>query len=67
MQKGKIKWFNPKKGYGFIEEDEGGKDIFLHVSALEAAGIQYLSEGETVSYEVATNKGRKNAVNIKKE
>ena len=67
MPSGKVKWFNAKKGYGFITDDETQKDIFLHVSALEAAGIQYLSEGETVSYEVATNKGRKNAVNIKKE
>ena len=45
MPSGKIKWFNPTKGYGFIENDDGGKDVFLHVSALEAAGIDTLEEG----------------------
>ena len=58
MSNGKIKWFNPTKGYGFIENDEGGKDIFLHVSALEQTGIDTLEEGD--------NQGRENAVNITK-
>ena len=64
MSKGKIKWFNPDKGYGFIENDEGGKDIFLHISALEQAGIDSLEEGQEVSFEIAENNGKKNATNI---
>ena len=66
MSNGKIKWFNPTKGYGFIENDEGGKDIFLHVSALEQSGIDTLEEGEAVSFEIGDNRGRENAVNITK-
>jgi len=66
MSNGKIKWFNPTKGYGFIENDAGGKDIFLHVSALEQAGINNLEEGEAVSFEIGDNRGRENAINITK-
>ena len=66
MTTGKIKWFNPTKGYGFIENDAGGKDVFLHVSALEQAGIDTLEEGEAVSFEIGDNRGRENAVNITK-
>jgi len=66
MSNGKIKWFNPTKGYGFIENDAGGKDIFLHVSALEQAGIDTLEEGEAVSFEIGDNRGKENAVNITK-
>ena len=66
MSNGKIKWFNPTKGYGFIENDAGGKDLFLHVSALEQAGIDTLEEGQAVSFEIGENKGRENAINIKK-
>jgi len=65
MTTGKIKWFNPTKGYGFIENDTGGKDVFLHVSALEEAGIETLQEGQAVSFEIGENKGRENAINIK--
>ena len=65
MTKGKIKWFNPTKGYGFIE-NEGSKDVFLHVSALEKAGIDTLKEGEEIEFEIGENKGKENAVNIKK-
>ena len=65
MTKGKIKWFNPAKGYGFIENDTGGKDVFLHASALEKAGIETLQEGQAVSFEIGENKGRENAINIK--
>jgi CspA family cold shock protein len=64
MSNGKIKWFNPTKGYGFIENDAGGKDVFLHASALEQAGIDTLTEGEAVSFEIADNRGRENAINI---
>ncbi len=66
MSKGKIKWFNPAKGYGFIENDEGGKDIFLHISALEQAGIDTLEEGQAVSFEIGENRGKENAINISK-
>ena len=66
MSNGKIKWFNPAKGYGFIENDAGGKDVFLHVTALEQAGIDTLEEGEAVSFEIGDNRGRENAINITK-
>ena len=66
MSKGKIKWFNPTKGYGFIENEAGGKDVFLHISALEQAGIDTLEEGDVVSFEIGENKGKENAVNITK-
>ena len=65
MTTGKIKWFNPTKGYGFIEQ-EGSKDIFLHVSALEQAGISTLKEGEEIEFEIGENKGKENAINVKK-
>ena len=66
MSNGKIKWFNPTKGYGFIENDAGGKDVFLHISALEEAGIDTLQEGEAVSFEIGENRGKENAIKIKK-
>ena len=66
MATGKIKWFNPTKGYGFIENDAGGKDVFLHISALEEAGIDQLQEGEAVSFEIGENRGKENATNVKK-
>ena len=66
MSNGKIKWFNPTKGYGFIEKDAGGKDVFLHVSALEQAGIDTLEEGDAVSFEIGENRGKESAINIKK-
>ena len=66
MSKGKIKWFYPTKGYGFIENDAGGKDVFLHVSALEQAGIDTLEEGEAVSFEIGEDRGKQNAINITK-
>ena len=65
MPTGKIKWFNPTKGYGFIEK-EVDKDVFLHVSALEKAGISTLKEGEEIEFEIGENKGRENAINVKK-
>tara|TARA_B100001250_G_scaffold403908_1_gene419063 strand:+ start:619 stop:822 length:204 start_codon:yes stop_codon:yes gene_type:complete len=66
MPTGKIKWFNPNKGYGFIANDDGGKDVFLHISALEEAGINTLQEGEAVSFEIGESRGKENATNIKK-
>ena len=65
MITGKIKWFNSAKGYGFIEQ-EGSKDVFLHVSALEEAGIETLKEGEEIEFEIGENKGKENAINVKK-
>ena len=65
MTTGKIKWFNPTKGYGFIEQ-EGSKDVFLHVSAWEEAGIETLKEGEEIEFEIGENKGKENAINVKK-
>ena len=65
MANGKIKWFNPKKGYGFIEPDDGDKDVFIHISALEKAGIKFLNENQKISYEVNQTKGKLSAGNIK--
>ncbi len=62
---GVVKWFNPNKGFGFIQPDQGGKDVFVHISALERAGIRKLDEGMRISFELASNKGRVSAVNIK--
>lgn len=65
MATGKVKWFNPTKGFGFIQPDQGGSDVFVHVSALERAGISTLNENQRVSYELATNKGKTSAANVK--
>ncbi len=65
MANGTVKWFNPNKGYGFIKPDDGGKDIFVHISAVKRAGINTLSEGQKISFETATNKGKISAANLK--
>ena len=65
MKIGSVKWFNPSKGYGFISPDGGGKDIFVHISALETSGIKNLSENQKVSYDEARNKDNISAGNIK--
>lgn len=65
MATGTVKWFNPTKGYGFIQPDQGGQDVFVHITALEAAGLRTLNEGQRVSYELQTNKGRTSAGNLK--
>ena len=67
MAFGIVKWFNPAKGFGFIQPEEGGgPDVFVHISALEAAGISNLNEGQRVSYDKApNNKGKESAVNLK--
>ena len=65
MSNGKIKWFTMKKGYGFIEPENGEKDVFIHISALEKAGIKFLNENQKVSYEVNQTKGKLSAGNIK--
>ena len=65
MLTGKVKWFNPQKGYGFISPDNGKKDIFVHISALEKSGINSLNENDKVSYDEARNNGKVSAANIK--
>ena len=65
MKTGSVKWFNPSKGYGFIAPDDGSKDIFVHISALETSGIKNLSENQKVTYDEARNKDRISAGNIK--
>jgi len=62
---GKVKWFNMDKGYGFIEPQEGRGDVFVHVTALQAAGIMSLNDGQKVSYEVVTDRGKQAAGNLK--
>ena len=66
MAQGKIKWFDSKKGYGFIVPDDGSKDAFLHVSALQKAGIDTLDEGEAITYNLAEERGKQSAVDIQK-
>ena len=65
MNKGKVKWFNPAKGYGFIEQDGGGSDVFVHISEVENAGLRTLSENQSVSYEIENNKGKESAIQLK--
>jgi cold shock protein len=65
MATGKVKWFNSTKGFGFIQPDAGGKDVFVHISAVERSGIGSLNEGQKISYEIATERGRSAAVNLK--
>jgi len=62
---GKVKWFNPKKGYGFVDQDDDEKDMFLHITALQKANISVLNEGDKISYDVEDENGRQSAVNIK--
>lgn len=65
MATGKIKWFNADKGYGFIEPDDGGKDLFVHISALEGSGIKNVSEGDPLDYDVVEGRnGKPQAENI---
>ena len=62
---GTVKWFNATKGYGFIQPDNGGKDVFVHISAVERAGLSSLSEGAKVSYEEKDNRGKTSAENLR--
>lgn len=65
MATGTVKWFNGQKGFGFIQPDGGGKDVFVHVSAVEKAGIGSLNEGDKVSYEIVANRGKESAENLR--
>jgi CspA family cold shock protein len=62
---GTVKWFNPTKGYGFIQPEDGSSDIFVHISAVERAGLRTLNEGARVSYEVVTERGKTSASDLK--
>ncbi|MBV9997176.1 MAG: cold-shock protein [Caulobacteraceae bacterium] len=65
MANGTVKWFNSAKGYGFIQPEDGGKDVFVHVSAVERAGLRSLNEGQRVSYDLEAARGRTAAVNLR--
>ncbi len=65
MATGTVKWFNTVKGFGFIQPEEGGKDVFVHISAVEKAGMRSLVEGQRVSFELQNERGRTAAVNLK--
>jgi cold shock protein len=65
MATGTVKWFNPTKGYGFIQPQDGGRDVFVHISAVERAGLSSLNEGQTVEFEVVSNRGKESADNLK--
>jgi CspA family cold shock protein len=62
---GTVKWFNATKGFGFIQPDNGGKDVFVHISAVEKAGFSNLAEGAKVSYEVVNERGKEAAANLR--
>ena len=65
MQKGTVKWFNPTKGYGFIQPANGDKDVFVHISAVQRAGLSTLNEGQVVEFELVTNRGKTSAENLR--
>jgi CspA family cold shock protein len=66
MATGTVKWFNPTKGYGFIQPSGGGgRDVFVHISAVERAGLSTLNEGQKVEYEIESNRGKESAINLK--
>ncbi len=64
MATGTVKWFNPTKGYGFITPEAGGNDVFLHISAVEKAGLRGLDEGQKINYEVQENRGKEAAAEL---
>ncbi|MBX3488843.1 MAG: cold-shock protein [Parvibaculum sp.] len=64
MATGIVKWFNGQKGYGFIQPSDGGRDVFVHISAVERAGLSTLNEGQKVNYELVTEKGKTSAANL---
>ena len=64
MSQGTVKWFNPRKGYGFVQPDDGSKDVFVHITAVERAGLRSLNEGQKVSFEIVTERGKQAAGNL---
>ena len=64
MATGTVKWFNAQKGFGFIEPSDGGKDVFVHVSAFQPAGLSSLKEGQKIKYEIARERGKESAANL---
>jgi CspA family cold shock protein len=62
---GTVKWFNPTKGYGFVQPADGGKDVFIHISAVERAGLSTLNEGQQIEFDVVSNRGKESAENLK--
>ena len=64
MPKGKVKWFNKTKGYGFIEPEEGDKDVFVHISAVKNSGMEDLEEGQDLEFEIVENNGKTSAENL---
>lgn len=66
MAKGTVKWFNPNKGFGFIEPEDGGKDVFVHITAVEKSGIGNLIEGQKIEYDVQEERGKESAQNLRK-
>ena len=65
MTRGTVKWFNSQKGFGFIQPDDGSKDVFVHISAVERAGMRGLNEGQKVSFDVVTERGKSAAANLR--
>lgn len=65
MARGTVKWFNATKGYGFIQPEAGGKDVFVHISAVQRAGLQTLEDGQKVEYELVDNRGKTAAENLR--
>ena len=64
MPTGTVKWFNSTKGFGFIQPSDGGKDVFVHINAVERSGLNGLNEGQKINYEIATERGRSAAVTL---
>ena len=64
MAQGTVKWFNATKGFGFIQPEAGGGDVFVHISAVERAGLRTLNEGQKISYEIQSERGRDSATNL---
>ena len=65
MARGTVKWFNSQKGYGFIQPTGGGGDVFVHISAVERAGLSSLNEGQQIEFEIEENRGKSSAVNLR--
>jgi len=65
MAVGTVKWFNPSKGFGFIEPESGGKDVFVHISAVEQSGLGSLNEGQKIEFDVQEEKGKESACNLR--